>query len=212
MLLSHFTAAVALAACLPPADLPAPDLPRRWAEAVGLHLLDATRGVPLGRPERVEMFDALLGGKMGMNQGWYHPSRSRFGWAWLAGRMDADHDGRVTRAEFRGPAEFFDRLDRDGDGVLTAADFDWWSKAALDKAARAKAAAPKKAATTGSRPSLPVLLHGLFTGEIGSPYEGPRVGQPAPLFTLPTHDGTRRVALADQVGDRPVVLIFGSFT
>ena len=36
---------------------------------------------------------------------------------------DADGDGRVTRAEFKGPQPFFQRLDRNGDGVLTAEDF-----------------------------------------------------------------------------------------
>jgi peroxiredoxin len=47
---------------------------------------------------------------------------------------------------------------------------------------------------------------------MGSWYEGPRVGQRAPLFNLPTQDGKRTVALADLLGDKPVVLIFGSFT
>lgn len=36
---------------------------------------------------------------------------------------DADGDGRVTRAEFKGPAPVFQRLDRNGDGVLTSEDF-----------------------------------------------------------------------------------------
>ena len=33
-------------------------------------------------------------------------------------RMDADGDGKISRDEFRGPAEVFDRMDRNGDGVL----------------------------------------------------------------------------------------------
>jgi len=37
------------------------------------------------------------------------------------------------------------------------------------------------------------------------------VGQPAPDFTLSTHDGGRRVTLSEHRG-RPVVLVFGSYT
>ena len=35
----------------------------------------------------------------------------------FAGRHDADKDGKITRDEFKGHAEFFKRCDRDGDGV-----------------------------------------------------------------------------------------------
>jgi len=34
-------------------------------------------------------------------------------------RYDTDGDGKVTRAEFKGPARMFDRFDSDGDGVVT---------------------------------------------------------------------------------------------
>lgn len=77
-------------------------------------------------PEIVEMLWALAtGGDLEGGVGWFHAGQSRYGWDWLAERYDADHDGTVTREEFKGPAESFDRLDRDGDGVLTAEDFDW---------------------------------------------------------------------------------------
>jgi len=213
MNLSLSLAMVTMTACFYPPEapankgLPAPNLERRWLEAAGLHVLYSAGGYQGKRPESVEMLDATLSGKMGMNLGWFHPGQSRLGWKWLAGRMDADRDGNVTRDEFRGPADFFDRLDRDRDGVLTEADLDWWSaKAQPEKKVE------KKETKGGGRPSLDTLLTGLVTGEIGSPYEGPRVGKPAPLFTLPTHDGKRTVSLADHVGDKPIVLIFGSFT
>ena len=32
---------------------------------------------------------------------------------------DVDKNGKVTREEFSGPADMFDRLDADGDGVIT---------------------------------------------------------------------------------------------
>jgi hypothetical protein len=37
-------------------------------------------------------------------------------------------------------------------------------------------------------------------------------GNPAPDFTLSTHDGTSRVTLSSHRGQRPVVLVFGSYT
>ncbi len=61
----------------------------------------------------------------GSGSGWFHPGQSRYGWKWLADRYDIDHNGKISRQEFQGPAEFFERLDRDHNGVLTAADFDW---------------------------------------------------------------------------------------
>jgi hypothetical protein len=42
--------------------------------------------------------------------------------------------------------------------------------------------------------------------------EGPRVDDPAPDFTLTTHDGSQTIHLADVIGTRPVVLTFGNFT
>ena len=76
---------------------------------------------------------------------------------------------------------------------------------------------PPKAPPKGKRPSsgMPsrwVLLRGLLDGEIGSLWEGPDVGEMAPDFTLPTHDGTRALSLRQFRGKKPVVLVFGSFT
>ncbi len=49
-------------------------------------------------------------------------------------------------------------------------------------------------------------------GDLGWLTSGPQVGDAAPDFTLPTHDGTANVTLSDSFGKRPVVLVFGSFT
>jgi hypothetical protein len=76
----------------------------------------------LRTPESVEY---IYWNVTGSGQGWFHPGQSRYGWAWLAARYDAKDKGRITRQEFRGPADWFDRLDRNRDGVLTASDFDW---------------------------------------------------------------------------------------
>ncbi|MBA2301967.1 MAG: hypothetical protein H0W08_04970 [Acidobacteria bacterium] len=37
-------------------------------------------------------------------------------------------------------------------------------------------------------------------------------GSPAPAFTLSTHDHASRVTLSSHRGQRPVVLVFGSYT
>ncbi len=49
-------------------------------------------------------------------------------------------------------------------------------------------------------------------GDMGWLTSGPQVGDVAPDFTLPKHDGTAHVTLSDSFGKRPVVLVFGSFT
>lgn len=78
------------------------------------------------QPEIVEMLLAIAGGSgMGPGQGWFHPGQSRYDWDWLAARFDKDHDGTITREEFQGPDDLFNRLDRNGDGALTKDDFDW---------------------------------------------------------------------------------------
>jgi hypothetical protein len=76
--------------------------------------------------EAVEMLSAIASGsQMGPGDGWFHPGQSRYDWKWLAARYDANGDGVITRKEFTGPAELFDRLDRNRDGVITPEDFDW---------------------------------------------------------------------------------------
>lgn len=50
--------------------------------------------------------------------------RSRITFEQVLAREDADKDGRVSKAEFKGPPTLFQRLDRDGDGALTKPDFD----------------------------------------------------------------------------------------
>src|SRR5262249_5093028 len=164
----------------------------------------------------------------------------------------------VTRKEFRGPPELFDRLDHDRDGAVTAEDFDWSVKSPFlrqmgqvnawfngldadsngrvsrkewadffDRLARGKdyltqedlrpILAPPAARKDGKKdekpgkggPSPETLFWGLIKNELGSPYEGPRVRQAAPDFTLPTHDGKERISLAQFRGKKPVVLVFG---
>lgn len=83
-------------------------------------------------PEAAEMLWCILTDRpMSLGAGWFHLSQSRYGWAWLAERFDADKDKMITRKEFHEQAVFFDRLDRNHDGVLTAVDFDWSDQSPL---------------------------------------------------------------------------------
>jgi hypothetical protein len=118
-----------------------------------------------------------------------------FAAGWLR-RGDADGDGRLTKAEW---AAVFEKAAA-GRDQLTAEDL------------RALLYPPQPPAGPSEPPSKAVLLRGLLSGEIGSIAEGPPLGGPAPDFALPTHDGARSVRLAQFRGQRPVVLIFGSFT
>lgn len=111
---------------------------------------------------------------------------------------DSDANGRITAEEF---ANVFAALDTDAAGFLSLDDL------------RDGLTIP-----TGSggpprpdRPSRSTLILGLQRQEIGSLQPGPNVGDAAPLFTLTGLDG-QTTHLADSIGKKPVVLIFGNFT
>jgi hypothetical protein len=230
-----------------------------WLDPLSYYALLRQHVGAVGEPEIVEMVAAIVhGSDMGPGDGWFHASLSRYGWSWLAARYDANHDGKIMRSEFRGPAELFDRLDRNHDGELSAADFDWSDRSLyamqgmparmwfsmidangngritrqewddfFARAAKEKgyltpddlremfptSPPPRPAgAPRPSGPSMLTLLKGLAEGELGSPFEGPGLGQRAPDFGLTTQDGKRAVRLSQFHGRKPVVLIFGSFT
>jgi hypothetical protein len=67
--------------------------------------------------------------------GFYRPSTSRFGWAWLRQHLDKNGDGAISFEEFSGPREWFEALDKNQDGALTAEDFEWYGDSALARAA-----------------------------------------------------------------------------
>lgn len=103
----------------------------------------------------------------------------------LRDSYDKDRDGKVTRAEYPRTDTAFRNLDRDGNGVLEAADF--------------RADTRRETRPTPPRPDPKLAL--------------PKVGDPAPDFELPMlgmKDVT--VKLSSLRGDRPVALIFGSYT
>ncbi len=116
--------------------------------------------------------------------------------SWV-GRIGNGQSGRITKEEWD---EFFRKASA-GKGHLTA-----------DDLYRALMKPPKREGPPGPEPSPFVFLNGFLTGELGSFFEGPGIGDRAPNFTLKTHDGKRTVSLKDYRGKKPVVLVFGSFT
>lgn len=215
----------------------------------------------LKQVEFVRMFSAVVGGsQMGPGDGWFGPSEGLYGWEWLARRHGIDpKKGSISRKDFKGPPELFERLDRNKDTVLQADDFDWSERSAFARAAmpsqfwfrsmdtnsngrisKEEWAAYFEKLSKGKgyltqddlREGLPVmppprppgpppknegpspvtLVLGLLSGELGSPFPGPAVGQEAPDFTLPTQDGGEKITLSQYRGNKPAVLIFGSFT
>jgi len=112
-------------------------------------------------------------------------------------RMNPDGSGQLTREQW---LAFFDEVKGDKE-YLTAEDI-------RDAFLRGTSGGM----FAGDMPKQKMLIRGLITGELGSLHEGPAVGEKAPNFSLSTHDGARKVSLAQVIGDKPVVLVFGNFT
>jgi hypothetical protein len=147
-------------------------------------------------------------------------------------RLDRDGDGAITADDFdwsekapyvqqlRAASQMLRTLGADNGGKITRAD---WEKE-FKRLAQGKdfitpedlrerlfpPPAPKPKGG-GDGPTPVTLLKGLLDGDIGSPFEGPKVGGSAPDFRLKAADGKRELALSDLRG-KPVVLVFGSFT
>lgn len=135
----------------------------------------------------------------------------------LFSRIDADHNERITTDEWT--AVFLqatkgkeDVAPQNGGAVLNG----------KEKLTREQLHAllfppppppsPPTKKNEGLLPFPVVLIKGVFEGELGSFHEGPAVGKAAPDFTLPRYDEQKTISLSQHRGNKPVVLIFGSFT
>ena len=124
----------------------------------------------------------------------------------LFSRLDKDSNGRVTMQEL---AEFFRHGDKEELEFLTPEDL----RSAIDEPPLKKPASPVNDNPAAAGPSTPAAAMRMFLrGDMGWLTAGPQLGDVAPDFTLPNHDGTQQVKLSDSFGKRPVVLVFGSFT
>ncbi len=111
---------------------------------------------------------------------------------------DRDANGKVTRDEF---VKLFDMLGGEDASYLALDDL------------RTQFLPPPPGARDhrADRPSRSTLIEGLKKQEIGSLQSGPEVGETAPDFTLKSLSG-ETVTLSNEVGEQPIVLIFGNFT
>jgi hypothetical protein len=148
-------------------------------------------------------------------------------------RLDRDHDGVIAATDFdwsersawyqmaRQGSRRFDMIDSDGNGRITSEEWQEYFAVVADgkdhltnddlrDAMFVNAERPRsRFATFADRVDrFKVILN----GDIGSMFEGPGLGAPAPDFTLTSHDHRSVVRLSEHRGNKPVVLIFGSFT
>lgn len=115
---------------------------------------------------------------------------------------DGDANGKVTPEEF---AAVFAKFDTDAQGYIALDDLrDQFQPPSAAATARERAA-------RSDAPNRSTLILGLQRQEIGSLQPGPGLDEQAPDFTLQTVDG-QEVTLSEQVGDQPIVLVFGNFT
>jgi hypothetical protein len=148
--------------------------------------------------------------------------------------LDRDRDGVITAADLdwsdnsqfqrmvSQARQMFSPWDSDGNQKLSKAEWDALfqklsqGRAEIDSIDLAKLLKPPPSgAKPQAAPKMPtkeLLLERLWTGELGSPFAGPKLGDPAPEFTLKTHDGKQKINLMQFRYQKPVVLIFGSFT
>jgi Ca2+-binding EF-hand superfamily protein len=116
-------------------------------------------------------------------------------------RIDKSSNGRITHEEWQ---QFFEKLAGEK-GYVSSDDL----RSGLFPPSPRPNARP-----SGSQQGPPkeVFIKGVFSGELGSIWEGPGINQKAPDFELETQDGSNKIRLSSFRHQKPVVLVFGSFT
>ncbi len=150
----------------------------------------------------------------------------------LFDQLDRDGDGKIAASDLEWANSnpyvmqaglfnrVFRRLDRSGDGKVKQEEFEALFKTlskdkgyfTADDLRQAMIPRGPSGFSPGDAPTIPVLVKGLFEGEIGSMDEGPKPGDAAPNFTLKTPDGKETISLSSLTGSKPVVLVLGNFT
>lgn len=115
----------------------------------------------------------------------------------LLRRLDTTGDGRLTRDEW---LAFFNTVANSRDEVTH------------EELRNAWLTGISSSFYPGDAPTQRQLIEGFLAGELGSLHEGPQLNDPAPDFTLTTQDESQTIHLADMIGPRPIVLVFGNFT
>lgn len=116
----------------------------------------------------------------------------------LSAVLDADSNGRITPEEIQ---TWLQGADKEKAGFLTLDDLNEnFNRAMADLNSGGE-----------DMPGPDKMLSMFFRGELGVWGAGPKPGEEAPDFTLPTHDGKETITLSKSRG-KPVILIFGSFT
>ncbi|MEZ6132229.1 MAG: deiodinase family protein [Planctomycetaceae bacterium] len=134
---------------------------------------------------------------------WNHHSLERTPGVMLFFQADRDANGKLTQQEF---ADLFESLDTDARGFVS---LDELRDQFQPPDARTQQI---QRANRSDRPSRSTLILGLQRQEIGSLNPGPDVGEMAPDFTLQRIDHGDEVTLSQEIGEKPVILIFGNFT
>ena len=109
----------------------------------------------------------------------------------LIKKYDKNHDGKVERSEYPRGDRGFANLDKDKNGVIEEKDASTGRTSGRRRGGRSRNG-------DGDRPARP---------------QPPKVGDVAPDFELPMLGMKgKKVKLSSFAGDRPVALIFGSYT
>ena len=147
-------------------------------------------------------------------------------------RLDRDHDGVLKAADFdwsdaaavHQERQRFKAIDFDGNGQISSTEWSAFFQSAAkggtdltfdDFAAAFKPAASRAARGDGAsrqRSRMIKWLRAVIRCDVGSYFEGPGLNQPAPDFTLSERDGNRQLTLSKLRGNKPLVLVLGSFS